>query len=114
MRGTGRTERMLMAAIKMAGTGESVIIICANVQHGERLAQRILSVPTVTAREGSKNNFIVEEKGNIAIMSPAIAPINWRTGWVEGYPNWTVLADHHAIETELAWALSQLEGWNIQ
>lgn len=110
-RKTGRTQRMLEAAVAAIRGGESyVFVVAASRQHAEELAERLASmVPGSGVTAGSK--VYPRDGGQIAVETAHEIGLQWATGRHRGFVGIPVYADHYAIEQACGWALDQHAQW---
>ncbi len=94
-RQTGRTTRMLAAAMDAARAGRAVYVVGADANHARALLDmcppeaRSLGVKFESARR--------------------LPELDMRTGEMRGaHPNCLVFIDHYAVETRVAWALNEM------
>jgi len=107
-RQTGRTTRMLEAAVKAASEGRAVYVIMADdaeVQRAKRILIRILS-PRMVA---------IDWKCPLGI---SVEPMrNWEplTEMPRGaHPNCRLFVDHYAIERRHSALLDMLHEWDVE
>lgn len=110
-RQTGRTQRMLEAAVAaIRGDEPYVFVVAASRQHAEELAERLASmVPGSRVTAGSK--VYLAGGGQIAVETAHEIGLQWATGRHRGFVSVPVYADHYAIEQACGWALDQHARW---
>lgn len=94
MRRTGRTTRMIEAAIESARTGKAVYVICAYAEAAKKLRSECPHAVSLGVK--------FETWESLGNLHPVYLTLQG------AWPNVMVLADHHAIETRYA---TILEMW---
>lgn len=111
-RRTGKTTRMLEEAVKLANKHGYCFVVAANIKHQKLIATQLIEMGVVSKRitNSSKVKVYLKGGGQIAIETPSSVNLDWNTGQIRGeHPTCPVLADHFTIETNLSWAISQLD-----
>ena len=108
-RGSGRTTRMLAAAIEEARTGKYVMVFAANTQQAEALQKRAAEMAG-TKPYATK---IAVDGGEITFESVEEGQWDWESWRARGaFPAIPIYVDHHAIETRYGRALVEWSRWD--
>lgn len=101
-RQTGRTTRMLDAAMAAARDGRAVYVVAANADHARTLRA------IAGACGGDNLGIKFEPIGNFR-------ELDLRTGAARfaAHPNCAFFIDHYAVETGLAWALREMTRFDL-
>lgn len=101
-RQTGRTTRMLDAAMASARDGRAVYVVAANHDHARTLSA------IIKARGGDNLGIKFEPIGNFR-------ELDLRTGKAQfaAHPNCAFFIDHYAVETAVAWALQEMTRFDL-
>ena len=108
-RRTGRTYRMLVAAIDEARKGKYVMVFAASQAQAEALQKQAAELT------GTKSyaTMIAVDGGEITFESVAGGQWDWDLWRARGaFPTIPVYVDHHAIENRYAKALAEWTRWD--
>lgn len=102
LRKTGRTSRMLNAAIAEAKAGRAVYVVASDIQHAQVLANYIEAA-------------CPEMLSGIKIETPEALGFSWDTLTVRGsHPNCLFLVDHYTITRRFDRILALFHMWGPQ
>ena len=114
-RGTGRTTRMMQAAIAEASKGRYVFVVMANVSQIQNQKDWVLDeFASVTKSVGGMKIYIADKGGCIqfdTIYSRQFKPES--LSFIGAHPKCQVFVDHYAIESRYAKLLSQLHRFDL-
>lgn len=115
LRGTGRTKRMLHAAIGEARKGEYVIVIVAHVHQKNDLYQQLLKYAGTRPTNIETGKVYFDEGGSISFLYRDEEGFDFYSGRKPGaHPDCKIFADHYALEMECGWALQEWARWSLK
>ena len=106
---TGRTTRMLEAAIEMAKGGEYVAVVARDQEHAKHLQ---LQVAGMTATEPFATKVRIGD-GEITFEAVTQDTWNWHSLRHQGmFPTVPVFLDHYAIEGQFGHLIEAFHRWD--
>ena len=108
---TGRTTRMLQAAIAAAEEGKYVMVYAASRQHADELQRR---AATMVGTEPYATKIRTPGNGEITFESAQDGRLSWDTMRPRVWRSIPVFTDHWAIESHLAKALEELHRFDVE
>jgi hypothetical protein len=109
-RGTGRTRRMIDAAIQNAANRRHSVVVFANdhlAQHGARLIAAIFGLPVI---QGDRN-FRIDWMGGITVIGAHDSRFSWDDMSYSGVRA-VVFLDHFAVEDHYREILDLAHRWD--
>lgn len=109
-RGTGRTTRMLLHAIRLKREGRPVYVISADISQARVLFNMLCDM---LPEDVNRSNSALEIYGIKIKTSDVPWQFNWRTLSIRGVEkDCVVLVDHFAIESHFALMLDMLTAYD--
>ena len=109
-RGTGRTQRMIDAAIAHAATGGHSVVVFAHDGLAQYGAHRIAAVFGLPVKEPARN-FFIEWKGGITVIGAHDPRFCWEDLSYQGVRA-EVFVDHFAVEDHYREILELAHRWD--
>lgn len=111
LRRTGRTQRMLMAALESVRDGGYAFVMCNDKQQSDNVLRRLA---TMTPGRIASTKFYPASGGQLSVETPESVRFDWDHLHVTGaHSSCRVFVDHYAIEQRFGRLFRIMHEWDL-